>query len=297
MSEKVFKAGEVIFREGELGKNFYQIVEGTAGIYLHYGEADERKLTVAKPGQYFGELAAISAWPRSATVVAEDELKVVEITESSLNSYFAENPDRILSIMKQIGMRIRTVTEEYDEVTAFLKEKQESAAKEKEGFLAKLKKYRAVSAALKKRREYTAEEKIVAKQLSRPANSPSPIEVYKAGQIIFREGDIGNYMYAIQSGSVGVYTNYGTALEKKLTTLYTNAFFGEMGMIDHEVRSATAVVEEDGTTLETIDEGMLVDLFKTNPAEVDMILNHLCNRLRRLTQDYVKACESAAQDA
>ena len=40
----------------------------------------------------------------------------------------------------------------------------------------------------------------------------------------------------------------------------------------------------------------LQTLFKENPMKVDMILSHLANRLRRLTVDFAKACEKAAQD-
>ena len=61
MNTKVFGKNEVIFREGEFGNTFYEIKEGTAGIYLHYGQADQRKLADMKPGQYFGEMAIIEA--------------------------------------------------------------------------------------------------------------------------------------------------------------------------------------------------------------------------------------------
>jgi CRP-like cAMP-binding protein len=119
---------------------------------------------------------------------------------------------------------------------------------------------------------------------------------FRKGQIIFREGDPGNYMYAIHGGSVGIYLDYGTAQEKKLTTLYSNSFFGEMGLISEEKRSATAVVEEDGTLLETIRAESLESLFKSNPVKIDMILSHLSHRLRRLTLDYVKACRKAVEE-
>ena len=147
MSKKKFARGEVVFREGEIGRSFYQILEGAAGIYLHYGEEGERKIAEMMPGQYFGEMGVIEAWPRSATVVAEEDLRVVEITESNLNAFFQENPAKILEIMKQIGSRIRTLTEEYEEVSAFLKEKEN--AKKDGGFFAKIRKYREISAMAK----------------------------------------------------------------------------------------------------------------------------------------------------
>ena len=114
MNTKVFKKGEVVFREGDQGTNFFQITEGTAGIYLHYGQADQQKLTEMKPGQYFGEMAIIDAWPRSATVVAEEELKAIELTGNDLVDYFQEQPDKIMALMNQLGDRLRDVTAEYD---------------------------------------------------------------------------------------------------------------------------------------------------------------------------------------
>ena len=103
-------------------------------------------------------------------------------------------------------------------------------------------------------------------------------------------------MYDIHWGRVGIYSNFGTPQQVELTILSANNFFGEMGMLDHEIRSATAVADEDDTILEIIRAEDLEKLFKTNPIEVDMILCHLSNRLRRLTKDYIAACEAAAAD-
>ena len=297
MEEKVFAPKEVVFREGDFGNSFFQILEGTAGVYLNYGEAEERKLTEMKAGQTFGEMAVIDAWPRSSTVVAEDTLKVTEIPEEKLNEYFMEQPDKILSIMKQIGGRIRTLTEEYDEVAAFLREKK-SAEPRSSGFLAKLKKYQSVVASSRKSQgRYSEEDLNKMRDFGAMDKTPMAVAQYRKGTIIFREGEIGSFMYAVHAGSVGIYTNYDNDLRNKLTTLYTNSFFGEMSLVDQEKRSATAVAEEDGTTVEIIRAEELEDMFKSNPVKVDMILRHLTGRLRRLTKDYVKACEEAVADA
>ena len=295
MSEKIFSKNEVVFREGELGSCFYEILDGVAGIYHHWGQEDQKKLTEMKPGQYFGEMAVIETWPRSMTVVAEEELRVREIDENGLNAFFEEEPDRILALMKQIGGRIRTVTAEYEEVQAFLREKGQPGAEKKEGFLAKMRKYREVAAMNKKRGARTEEELIKKTDILFPGRSVLPVEEYRKGAVIFREGDEGRYMYAIHSGKVGICVHYGEAREQKLTTLYTNDFFGEMGMIEEERRSATAVVEEEGTVLECIRADDLQHLFKENPAEVNAILTHLSGRLRRLSKDYTEACEKAAE--
>ena len=297
MKEKVFAGNQVVFREGDMGESFFLIQEGTAGVYLHYGDPEQRKLTEMKPGQYFGEMAVIEAWPRSTTVVAEEELKVTEIAGSELDEFFTRNPDKILGIMQQIGTRIRELTEEYDEVTAFLKEKQGKLEERSSGFLAKLKKYREINALAKKNpNRLSAEQEIRVQHFDRPKDSPIPVAEYKKGTIIFRQGETGNYMYAVQAGAVGIYTNYGSSIEQKLTTLYANTFFGEMSLLDLEKRSATAVAEEDGTVVEIIRPEELEALFRVNPMEVNMILCHLSNRLRKLTVEYSKACEEAAKE-
>jgi CRP-like cAMP-binding protein len=297
MKERVFAKNDVLFREGDMGDSLFQILEGKVGVYLKYSEPGERKLTEMLPGQYFGELAVINAWPRSSTVVAEEDLKVLEVSEGELNEFFERDPDKILDIMKQIGLRIRELTADYNEVNAFLKEKEDEEARKSSGFLAKVKKYAELHEQYKKNEQWlSAEDTIKQQNFSRPLNSPIPIEEYDAGTIIFRQGENGNYMYAVQGGSVGIYINYGENAEKKLTGLYTGSFFGEMSLLDLEPRSATAVAEEDGTVLEIIRPEDMKELFKVNPMEINMILEHLSNRLRMLTKDYARACEAAAKE-
>ncbi len=297
MEEKVYTAGTVVFREGDLASSFFQILSGTAGVYLGYGGADERKLTEMNPGQFFGEMAIIEAWPRSSTIVAEGELRVLEIPGDDLNTYFTEQPDKILALMKQLSARIRSLTEDYNEVAAFLRQKEEAEEKKPEGFLALLKKWKQVVASSKGSAPAQSEESLLKiKHYGKSRNTNLPTCTFNHGQIIFREGEVGAFMYNIQTGSVSIYSNYQTPKEKKLTTLYANTFFGEMGLIDSEKRSATAIVEEDNTFLEIIRSEDLEGLFTTNPALVDSILVHLSNRLRNLTHEYVRACEKAVAD-
>lgn len=120
------------------------------------------------------------------------------------------------------------------------------------------------------------------------------VKTYKKGDIIFRQGDAADSMFDILWGAVGIYIDYGTDKEQKLTELEGNAFFGEMGMIDHAPRSATAVVLEKGTQLQEITEAELGELFKERPAKVLAVMQQLSHRLRKLTGDYMEACKTAA---
>ena len=68
------QAGEVILREGRLGRELFVILEGTATV-----TREGRVVNVRSQGDYFGELAAIEAKPRSATVTASTDLDVLII--------------------------------------------------------------------------------------------------------------------------------------------------------------------------------------------------------------------------
>ena len=64
-----------------------------------------------------------------------------------------------------------------------------------------------------------------------------------------------------------------------------------MGLVAEEPRSATAVALADNTTLEVIDMDELKALMDKNPPEVWAIVSHLSGRLRKLTRDFMDACE------
>ena len=114
--------------------------------------------------------------------------------------------------------------------------------------------------------------------------------VFEKGEIIFREGDPGESMLEVYTGKVGVYSNYKTPEEKLLMEYYPDDYFGEMGLIDHAPRSATAVAMEDNTCLGEITEENFADFFRENPSRVLMAMQTLSHNLRFRTNEYLKVC-------
>ena len=115
--------------------------------------------------------------------------------------------------------------------------------------------------------------------------------------IIFREGDPGDCMYSVESGIVGIFADYGGKNEKKIAELYPGQLFGEMGLLDHAPRSATAVALEDNTVLDTIPEADFYEFFEKKPYMVLEMMQQMCNRLRKTTQDYMEACRTVYETA
>ena len=285
MSEKIYNKGDVIFHEGDSGDFLYRIKEGKVAVIVSYGTDDEKQLTEMVPGQFFGEMAVVEGYRRSATVIAlEDNTTVTEIATKEMEKYFNENPDQIILIMRNISGRIRELTKDYNEAADELKARKAGNVRENENLFAKIRKFlNSIGAS-----DLSVEEE---KEAEHGKGLEEKVASYPAGTIIFKEGDTGNCMYDIHFGRVGIYTGYGTPEQKEITVLYLNKFFGEMGMLDNEPRSATAVTLDNDTTIETIYPEDLAELMKINPSKVDMIMMHLSHRLRSLTNDYLRVCK------
>ena len=295
MAMKTYEPGTVIIREGESGNTIYQVMTGKVETVIGFGTENARKLNDIGPGSYFGELAALGGFPRTATVVAgESGATLSEFTEKSMMEVFRENPQTILTLMQQIGRRIAQLSADNDEVLKTVSALKSAASD-------------AVSPSLLDRAK-TMVDYFFGK--GRDKGKPSVEEVLEskagvslsegfseyvfscdAGSVIYRENDSAACMYAIHSGSVNVYTGWETDDQRLATTLHTNDFFGEIGMLCNVPRTATIVAAQDDTTLEIIKPEDLAELFRENPAKVWMIMDHLIRRLRSLTKEYITACQ------
>ena len=118
------------------------------------------------------------------------------------------------------------------------------------------------------------------------------IKTFRKGEVIFRKGDPGDCMYDVYSGKIGVYSAYGTPEEKLLMEYYPDHYFGEMGLLEHAPRSATAVALESDTSAAVITEEGFGEFFEKNPARVLMIMQQMSHNLRNRTNELVGVCRS-----
>ncbi len=81
------KAGKELVREGEPGREFLIIVEGTATV-----RRKGRKVATLGPGDFFGELAVLAGVPRTATVVADTPMVVDALNRREFSSLLDASP-------------------------------------------------------------------------------------------------------------------------------------------------------------------------------------------------------------
>ena len=81
-------------------------------------------------------------------------------------------------------------------------------------------------------------------------------ETFADGEMIIREGEVGNCMYVVQQGQVEVLVGSGDD-EIQLNVLKPGAFFGEMAVFDKDVRSASVRALGEARVL-TVDKKNLM---------------------------------------
>jgi CRP/FNR family transcriptional regulator, cyclic AMP receptor protein len=98
-------AGTVIAREGEPGVGLFIILDGTAEVSI-----GGVKKTTLGPGSFFGEIALLDGGPRTATVTAVTDLKLLGLTEWVFRGLMMEHPAIALKTLQQMAGRLRAAT-------------------------------------------------------------------------------------------------------------------------------------------------------------------------------------------
>jgi ATP/ADP translocase/HEAT repeat protein len=137
----------------------------------------------------------------------------------------------------------------------------------------------------------TLERVIILKTVSIFAETPDEIlaeiaavaEEFEApaGQTIFEKGERGDCLYIIVSGKVRVHDH-----ERFFNYLNERDVFGEMAVLDPEVRSASVTTEED-TRLLRVDEQALFEVMDEQPEVARGIIHVLSRHLRNRMQDMI----------
>ena len=112
---RVYKLGEVIFSQGDLGDEMYLVQSGAVEYSYRQGDS-EAVLTVLEQGDFFGEMAVVDIDPRSATARAFRNTQVVIVTKEALVRIFDRHPELMtlvtLNIARVLSQRLRSIDED-----------------------------------------------------------------------------------------------------------------------------------------------------------------------------------------
>lgn len=102
--------------------------------------------------------------------------------------------------------------------------------------------------------------------------------IFKRGTLMFIEGELSSEMFIIRSGKIRILKQEGDKTVE-LAVLGAGSVLGELSLLDHQPRSATAQVIEDVKTT-IIDRSIFDHTMKTLPSWLSSIIHVVVKRLR-----------------
>lgn len=111
-------------------------------------------------------------------------------------------------------------------------------------------------------------------------------KLYHDGELIVRQGEQGNCMYVLQQGEVEVLFR-DSDKEVCLAVLGEGDFFGEMGLFEQEVRSASVRARGDVRAL-TVDKKTFLRKVHEDPSLAFNMLQRMSHRVRELNAALVR---------
>ena len=101
-----FTNDEKIIEAGQTEKRMYIILEGKVNVYLASGNENIQVATM-KPGDFFGEISLFTEHPRSATVQAVGDVRLVYFDDiNELKPFLITNPHLAAKMVQVLTQRL-----------------------------------------------------------------------------------------------------------------------------------------------------------------------------------------------
>ena len=104
-----YEKGDVIVREGARDGRLFIIVSGEVAVIKDLGEPSEVFLRELGSGTYFGEMALIDDYVRTASVVARVDTEVISLDQWNFRDEIKKYPSVAIELLQTLSRRIRAI--------------------------------------------------------------------------------------------------------------------------------------------------------------------------------------------
>jgi CRP-like cAMP-binding protein len=224
----------------------YLLMEGEVAL-----QAGGKLIGAVKAGEIFGEMAAISESPRTATATAKTECRVIALDDKEFLKALAVKPEFALMLMGMMILRLR-------------------------GMLARLAQNNTLAGDDASSQARVFDKDMVA-ALAKGLGPDATVR-HNKGTPLFKEGTAGALAYVVLEGRVAV-SIQGSVVQR----VGPGGIFGEMALVDQSTRAASAVAETD-CALVAINRTVFVNLVKANPEFGAALLGAVAERVRFIAE-------------
>ena len=95
------RAGKILMKEGERGREFFVLLSGTADV-----RSNTRLLPSLGPGDFFGEIALVTDHPRTATVTTTSAVRALVITDRAFKGLLRDSPQIQGKVLEAVAARL-----------------------------------------------------------------------------------------------------------------------------------------------------------------------------------------------
>jgi len=255
---KTCQSGEIVFRQGDEAGCMYLLYSGAVAVYRE-GDVERALLDKLGPGDVFGEMALVDEKPRSATVTALEDSVLIPVTASFLKENILKDPRFIFQIIETLILRIESTAISIRHRMAHgVTRMNGSHTGDADG---------------------TGIDMLKFLKLFKGYADPDKYFDFSGGEVIFKEGDLGDLMFIILEGTVNLTAQAGEKTQV-LASLSRGEFFGESALLTDLPRSATASAEDDVTVLPVVRKDLVEGLI-SDPESALQLVKILILRLRR----------------
>jgi CRP/FNR family transcriptional regulator, cyclic AMP receptor protein len=97
--------GKVLCNEGEIGQEFFVIVDGKVKV-----TRKGRRVATRSSGQFVGEIALLEDVPRTATVTAETPVRLFVLTRKDFRHLLDTNPSVERKVLRALARRLAEIS-------------------------------------------------------------------------------------------------------------------------------------------------------------------------------------------
>ncbi|MFP4314540.1 MAG: EAL domain-containing protein, partial [Alphaproteobacteria bacterium] len=100
-TQKEFKSGDIIMRQGDAGDRAYIIEDGKVEIFIENKDGKPQSVGTRGKGSMIGEMCLVDQAPRTATIKAIEDCRLLEITQEDFARRLA-NADSVVKMTTQV---------------------------------------------------------------------------------------------------------------------------------------------------------------------------------------------------
>jgi len=282
-----FDAGAYVFRQGDPSREPFALLSGSIDLRID-SPAGNFALGVLGPGQLLGEANYIDHLGRTADAVAREACELLLFDAVRLAAMADSDAGFDLALLwafwHSLSSKLRRANAQ---LGSFFSDRGTASPpldvparphSSDEGL------------DLSTRRAVFLEQRLSPMEIHFLASLSSE-ERFLGGEVLFREGDLGDKMYVVLDGRVMISKRIPGGGEEALAFLERGDYFGEMALIDNESRSASATSHDGGALVLSIPREVVEGLLHIDSVASTRLLNILCglgaSRLRAIDQKIV----------